>query len=70
MGVHVEAIYGATTPAFTPRKSIHYIGLDCCPCFERQCPYGHLECLTRILPEQVMRSIDRARPAGDAAKGF
>ncbi len=64
VGVHVEALYGATTPAFTPpltdQKSIHYLGLECSPCFERECPHGHLQCLTRILPEQVMQSIDRA----------
>ena len=40
-GTHVIALYGSSTPAFTPRsppRSILYLDLDCSPCFERTCP--------------------------------
>jgi heptosyltransferase-2 len=39
-GTHVVAIYGSSSPAYTPpltaRHSIHYLALSCSPCFERQ----------------------------------
>jgi len=60
-GTRVVAIYGSSSPAYTPpltgKRAIHYLGLDCSPCFKRECPLGHLRCLRDIHPEQVMRSI-------------
>ncbi len=51
-GTHVLAIYGSSSPAFTPpltsRKTIFYLGLACSPCFRRRCPLGHLDCLHQI----------------------
>lgn len=60
-GTHVVAIYGSSTPAFTPpltaRSSILYLDLDCSPCFERTCPLGHLNCLRNIGPATVLAAI-------------
>lgn len=62
VGVHVEVMYGATSPGFTPpltdRKTMHYLALDCSPCFQRECPLGHLNCLRNIKPAHVMQSIE------------
>jgi heptosyltransferase-2 len=62
-GTNVVAIYGSSSPAYTPpltaRRSIHYLALSCSPCFERQCPLGHLRCLRDIDPGQVRASICR-----------
>lgn len=70
-GLHVQAIYGSSSPAYTPpltdKAEIHCLLLDCSPCFRRKCPAGHLDCLTKILPMTVYQSI-RARFRGRGAE--
>lgn len=60
-GTEVIAIYGSSSPHFTPpltsRKSILYLGLDCSPCFRRVCPLGHLNCLNHITPASVLAAM-------------
>ncbi len=63
VGCHVHAIYGSSSPGFTPpltgRRDIHYLGLSCSPCFKRECPLGHLNCLRQIEVAQIFASIER-----------
>ena len=62
-GTHVVAIYGSSSPEFTPpltdadRQSILHLGLECSPCFKRECPLEHLRCLRDIEPGQVLASV-------------
>jgi heptosyltransferase-2 len=70
VGINIVAIYGSTTPAYTPpltsRASILYENLSCSPCFERQCPLGHTLCLNNIDVEQVMEQITKITVASAA----
>lgn len=56
------AVYGSTSPQFTPplaeRVAIVRIDLDCSPCFERTCRYGHYHCLTQLAPAQVLEALE------------
>lgn len=73
LGVHVEAIYGSTTPAYTPpltdKKTIHYTGIDCSPCWARKCPLGHFKCMKEILPQDLEASVQKAAAKNPAPGG-
>lgn len=61
VGIPLVAIYGSSTPDNTPPLSdqaqILYLALECSPCFKRQCPLGHLNCLKNIRPNQVLGAL-------------
>jgi heptosyltransferase-2 len=57
------AVYGSSDPGFTPPLGIDHeilrLGLDCSPCFQRECPLGHTRCLTDLAPSQVLAALGR-----------
>ena len=65
LDVPVVAIYGSTTPVFTPPLSARAMAigqdLPCRPCFERECPLGHLACLANT---SARRAMDALRELG------
>ncbi len=56
------AVYGSTDPGFTPplnrNSRIVRLGLECSPCFKRECPLGHLDCLNRLPASQVVAALE------------
>ncbi len=62
------AIYGSSDPHHTPPMHpdavVEYLALDCSPCFKRECPLGHLNCLKQISPLKISShlNIEQASP--------
>jgi heptosyltransferase-2 len=61
VGTKIAAIYGSTSPDFTPPLSenaeIISLELACSPCFKRDCPLGHKDCLNRLDPDSVLERL-------------
>jgi len=60
----VIALYGSSDPGFTPplhaQAVILHQPIACAPCFERECPLGHMRCLRDISPERVFAALESA----------
>jgi len=55
------AVFGSSDPYHTPpmntKSEILYLNLMCSPCFMRECPLGHLNCLRQLTPEIVLNKL-------------
>ena len=68
-GVPQVAIFGSSSPLHTPplndKAAVLWLKndpgyqppLDCAPCFERECPLGHMRCLVDVGVERVMAAL-------------
>ncbi|WP_158772366.1 lipopolysaccharide heptosyltransferase II [Cobetia sp. L2A1] len=64
VGARIQGIYGSSSPHYTPPltadREIHWLALECSPCFKRVCPLGHTNCLNHIAPERILAAITLA----------
>jgi len=60
-------VYGSTSPGFTPPLAEQVVtlslGLSCSPCFKRECPLQHLNCLRQLEPQQVLSALQKLVPS-------
>jgi heptosyltransferase-2 len=70
-GVPQVAVFGSTSPLHTPplndRARVLWLkdelALDCMPCFDRTCRFGHTLCLTSVAPARVEAALRDAANA-------
>ena len=66
LDVPAAAVYGSTSPDFTPPLGPRAVALQrelgCRPCFRRECPLGHTDCLRGLAPAKVFAALGELCP--------
>ncbi|HLX62426.1 MAG TPA: lipopolysaccharide heptosyltransferase II [Planctomycetota bacterium] len=62
LGKPTVGIYGSTradrTGPLGPKTKVLYKQIECSPCLERTCRFGHYDCLRMISPEEVAAALE------------
>lgn len=55
------AVFGPTDPRFAPPRSpvakVQWLHQECSPCHQRECRFGHTQCMAGVRPEAVLASL-------------
>ncbi len=66
VGCRVVALFGSSTPDYTPplspRATTISLKLECSPCFARECPLGHTNCLKQMTPQRIREALASTSP--------
>lgn len=61
LGIPTVGLFGSTSPDRTaplgPRTHVIYHKVECSPCLQRTCRYGHYDCLHRIEAAEVVEAL-------------
>jgi lipopolysaccharide heptosyltransferase II len=70
VGIPTVGLFGSTNPQRTgprgPKTTVLYRRIECSPCLQRTCRFGHYDCLKQIAAEEVVAALQSLGALGQA----